>query len=185
MQVWEENIPNMLFEKATPNHNWPSFSQDPGCGLSSLTQEVGNGQYQDPGHRPGALTSQVNPDSPQNLSPPQAKIINNSIVGPSVHIFPSALEARVQEIPGTKAAIYLSYKLGSETSGAPLLESLSFLHRLLHVSLQKETCWINPVPQGPPRPALPLTGDCRRQVQGMRQHLLLTQEVSSTSPTLH
>lgn len=38
----------MSFGKTAPDHKWPSFSQDPGCGLSPLTPEAGeSSRYQD------------------------------------------------------------------------------------------------------------------------------------------
>lgn len=76
IQVWEEkeNIPNMSFGKADTDHNQPSFSQEPGCGFSPPSQEVGDsGQYQDPGHRPGELAPPNSP-GPQRLCPAPGQV---------------------------------------------------------------------------------------------------------------
>lgn len=53
----------MSFRKTAPDRNWPSFSPDPGCGFNPHTWEVGESQYQDPGHRPGGLA----PTKPQSM----------------------------------------------------------------------------------------------------------------------
>lgn len=49
-QVWEEkeNIPNMSFGEAAPDHKWPNSSQDSGCGFSPPTRGAG-GEWLAPG----------------------------------------------------------------------------------------------------------------------------------------
>lgn len=71
----------MSFGKADTDHNQPSFSQEPGCGFSPPSQEVGDsGQYQDPGHRPGELAPPNEPRSTETLSGPRPSHTNASLL---------------------------------------------------------------------------------------------------------